>query len=66
MTRFRIRRRRRLRPGDRRLLHDLGVVGRALDEPRAPARTRLDRALGPDLARAVLDSLDPPSARRAA
>jgi hypothetical protein len=54
-----MRRRRRskvrakLSPGDLRLLHDLAVLRVVIDEPRGPARTRLERKLGPELARAL-------------
>jgi hypothetical protein len=51
--------------GDRRLLHDLGVLRRALDEPAAPARTRLERELGTEFARVVLASLATPVAHAA-
>ena len=40
-------------PGDLRLLHDLAVLRLVIDEPRGTARTRLERKLGPDLARAL-------------
>jgi hypothetical protein len=53
------RRNRRLRAGDLRLLHDLAVLGRALDERNVPMRERLERALGPDL---VCPALSPPAA----
>jgi hypothetical protein len=59
------RRNRRLRAGDLRLLHDLAVLGRTLDERRAPARERLGSALGADSTRVVLSSLAPPAARAA-
>jgi len=54
-----MRRRRRskvraqLSKGDLRLLHDLAVLRLVIDESRGPARTRLERTLGPDLARAL-------------
>jgi hypothetical protein len=53
-----MRRRRRskvraLSPGDLRLLHDLAVLRLVIDEPRGPARVRLEEKLGPDLARAL-------------
>jgi hypothetical protein len=54
-----MRRRRRskvraqLSPGDLRLLHDLAVLRLVIDEPRGPARTRLEPTLGPELARAL-------------
>jgi hypothetical protein len=54
-----MRRRRRskvraqLSPGDLRLLHDLAVLRLVIDEPRGPARTRLEQKLGPELARAL-------------
>ena len=54
-----MRRRRRskvraqLSPGDLRLLHDLAVLRLVIDEPRGTARTRLERKLGPELARAL-------------
>jgi hypothetical protein len=43
--------------GSRRLLHDLAVVGLAHQEPRRPARERLEEALGADLARVLVRSL---------
>jgi hypothetical protein len=60
-----ITRRRRMRRGDRRLVGDLRALERVLDMPPVSARERLDRALGPELARAVLASLDTPTARAA-
>jgi hypothetical protein len=46
--------------GSRRLLHDLAVVGLVYAEQR-PARERLEEALGPDLAYAVVGSLVEPT-----
>ncbi len=54
-----------LLPGDLHLLHDLAVLRLALDGSRAPARERLERALGADLARAVRASLAEAAARAA-
>ena len=54
-----------MRRGDWRLAHDLVVIEHAMRGPAGPARERIDRALGPELARAVLRSLDAPSARAA-
>ncbi len=59
-----MRRRRRskvvaqLGPGDLRLLHDLAVLRLVIDDPRGPARTRLERKLGPELARALRTAHD--------
>jgi hypothetical protein len=38
------------------LLHHCAAIGR-LDEPRAPARSRLDQALGPELAQLLVRAL---------
>jgi hypothetical protein len=54
------------RRGDLRLLHDLAVLGCALDEERVPARTRLVQELGPELVRVVHASLAEPPGRLAA
>jgi hypothetical protein len=54
-----------LQSGDRRLLHDLAVLRLALDEQRRPARKRVERELGPALARGVYDRLAQPSVRAA-
>jgi hypothetical protein len=43
--------------GSRRLLHDLAVVGLAHQEPRQPARERLEQGLGAALARVLVRSL---------
>lgn len=53
-----------LSPGDLRLLHDLAVVGRMM-ETRPPARKRVERKLGVELARALQASLTEPSRRAA-
>jgi len=53
MRRRRSKSRADLRPGDLRLLHDLAVLRLVIDEPRGPARDRLERKLGPELARAL-------------
>ena len=42
---------------DLRLLHDLAIVHHAMARDRVPARERLERELGPDLARALTSSL---------
>ncbi len=55
-----------LRRGDLRLLHDLGVLGRVLDVSRTPARGRLERELGAELARVVHAALTGPPTRLAA
>jgi hypothetical protein len=52
--------------GDLRLLHDLAVLGCVLDDERVPARTRLERELGPELVRVVHASLAQPPGRLAA
>jgi hypothetical protein len=49
---------------DRRLLRDFAAVGRLTAEPLTPeqrptARERLERELGPDLARRLTDALRP-------
>jgi len=62
---MRFRRRSRLSPGDLRLLHDLAVLRLVIDEPRGPARERLERKLGPDLARALRATHDQPVVKAA-
>jgi hypothetical protein len=62
---MRLRRRSKLRAGDVRLLHDLAVLGLVIDEPRGPARERLERKLGPDLARALRATHDQPAVKAA-
>ena len=54
-----------LQPGDRRLLHDLAVLRLALDEQHRPGRERVERQLGPALARRVSDRLAEPDVRAA-
>ena len=48
--------------GEVRLLHDLAVLDRALDDDRAPARERLARELGVDVA-TVLNDIEQVTAR---
>jgi hypothetical protein len=64
MVRIRLRRR-RMRRGDWHLVHNLVVLERSMREPAPPVRERLERKLGPELTRFVLDSLDSPTARAA-
>jgi hypothetical protein len=59
------KRRRNLQPGERRLLHDLAVLQRAMDGRRVPARARLEQELGPELARRLQSSLAGIGARAA-
>lgn len=54
-----------LHPGDLRLLHDLAVLEAVMDEPREPARERVERILGADLARTVRASLVESAAKAA-
>ena len=61
-----VRYRKRQRRGDLRLLHDLVVLGRAFDERHVPARVRLERELGAELARVLGTSLAGPPSRLAA
>jgi hypothetical protein len=51
--------------GEVRLLHDLAVLHRALDDDRAPARERLARELGEGLADALRTSLVETTAKAA-
>jgi hypothetical protein len=50
---------------DLRLLHDLAVFHGAMARDRVPARERLERELGADLARALTASLTDSAARAA-
>lgn len=54
-----------LHPGDLRLLHDIAVLQRVLEPPRASARERLERIVSPELVRAVQCSVAAPFARAA-
>jgi len=54
-----------LTAGELRLLHDLAVLEVALDGNRVPARERLERELGADLAAALRSSLAEAAAKAA-
>lgn len=50
---------------DLRLMHDLAVFHGAMARDRVPARERLERELGADLARALTESLADSAAKAA-
>ena len=54
-----------LSPGDRRLLHDLAVTDLMMEGERLPAAERVERELGPSLARTLRASLSTTEARAA-
>ena len=50
---------------DLRLLHDLAVFHGAMARDRVPARERLERELGADLARSLISSISDSAAKAA-